>query len=111
MAKTSTLTSSTENFNSNFMSEKSKINYFGSAYHNDYQGQFTGYSLVVSLTQLEDAKAFAGPDGRVKITIRPGKQDPAKPYASIAPHTPKQEGQSQNAQYSKPQAQKSDLPF
>jgi hypothetical protein len=93
------------------MSEKKKINYFGSAYHNDYQGKFTGYSLVVSLTQLEDAKEFAGPDGRVKITIRPGIQDPMKPYASIAPHTPKQEGQSQNAQYSKPQAQKSDLPF
>ena len=40
------------------MSEKKKINYFGSAYHNDYQGKFTGYSLVVSLTQLEDAKEW-----------------------------------------------------
>lgn len=110
MAKTSTLTSYTESFKFNSMSEKSKINYLGSVYHNEYQGQFSGYSLVLSLTQLEDAKQFAGPDGRVKITIRPGKQDPKKPYSAVAPHFPNQEGQ-QNNQYSKPQAAKSDLPF
>lgn len=60
-----------------------KPNYFGKAYYNEYEGQFTGYSLLLSAAELEDAKQYLNETGRIKITIKNGKIDPKQPYATI----------------------------
>jgi hypothetical protein len=98
------------------MSDKQKPNYFGSVFYNEYEGQFSGYALLLSLSQLEDAKQFVGESGRVRINIRNGKIDPKKPYATIAPDNSKGGGQAQQSkQYNNRPAQQnegtSDLPF
>jgi hypothetical protein len=61
-----------------------KPNYFGKAFYNEYEGQFTGYSILLSAAELEDAKEYLGETGRVKITVKNGRMDPKQPYATIA---------------------------
>ena len=63
---------------------KKTPNYFGKAFHNEYEGEFTGYSVLLSAAELEDAKKYLGETGRVKITIKKGRQDPKQPYSTIA---------------------------
>jgi len=90
-----------------------KINYFGTVYYNEYEGNFTGYTLILTEAQLEEAKEFLGENGRVRFNIRNGKLDPKKPYSTIAPDKSKAGAApaQQQKQYSKPQAATNDLPF
>lgn len=74
------------------MSEKTKPNYFGSTWYNEYKGEFTGYSLFLTGAELEEARKQLEEakklhqdvkNHRVKIIIKPGR-DPKKPYSIIA---------------------------
>jgi len=93
-----------------------KPNYFGNAFYNEYEGQFTGYSILLSAAELEDAKKYLGETGRVKITVKNGRLDPKKPYATIAngPAPKSDGGQYQKKTYNSRPAHNEateDLPF
>jgi hypothetical protein len=93
-----------------------KPNYFGKAFYNEYEGQFTGYSILLSAAELEDAKNYLGETGRVKITVKNGRMDPKQPYATIAngPAPKADGGQYQKKTYNSRPAHNEateDLPF
>ena len=75
--------------------EKPKPNFIGSVFYNEYEGNFSGYTLYLSKAEVEDAFAkFANAEGRIRLNIRPGR-DPQKPYVVISenkskPYTPEQ---------------------
>jgi hypothetical protein len=62
---------------------KKKINYIGSVWHNEYEGEFSGYSLYLTSEDLKYAQKFLGETDRVQIKLRPGRDDAKKPYGSI----------------------------
>jgi hypothetical protein len=69
---------------------RKKINYIGNVFYNEYEGEFTGYSLYLTAEELDNAKAYLADTGRVLIKLRTGRE-PKKPYASIeAAKTPAQ---------------------
>lgn len=93
------------------MSEKAKPNYFGSTWYNEYQGEFTGYSLFLTAAELEAAKEQLDPkSNRVKIIIKPGR-DPKKPYSILENVQEASMRRSNNAAASAPASQANDLPF
>ena len=64
------------------MSEN-KPNYIGSVFYNEYNNEFTGYSVYLSQAEIADAfKRFTNKDGKIRINIKPGR-DPKKPYALV----------------------------
>lgn len=96
------------------MSDNKKPDYFGTVFYNEYEGEFTGYTLLLSASQLEEAKNFLGENGRVRINIRNGRMDPKKPYSTIAPDKSTYNGNAQGKTYSKAPARQeatNDLPF
>jgi hypothetical protein len=96
------------------MSDNKKPDYFGTVFYNEYEGAFTGYTLLLSASQLDDAKQFLGENGRVRINIRNGKLDPKKPYSTITPDKSTYNANAQGKTYTKapaPRAEANDLPF
>jgi hypothetical protein len=70
----------------------------------------------LSAAELEDAKKYLGETGRVKITIKKGRQDPKQPYSTIAngPAPKADGGQYEKKTYSSRPAHNEatdDLPF
>ena len=83
---------------------KKKINYIGNVFYNEYEGEFTGYSLYLTAEELDNAKAYLADTGRVLIKLRTGRE-PKKPYASIeaakTPAPPKADQAKGNSGYSR----------
>jgi hypothetical protein len=95
------------------MSDKTKPNYFGSTWYNEYQGEFRGYTLYLTAAELQEAARYINEEtGKVKIAIKQGR-DPKKPYSVI--ESPQETAiRRQNAQAvsnSKPTPSLNDLPF
>ena len=83
---------------------KGQVNFIGNAFFNEYEGEFTGYSLYLTAEELENAKAYLGDTGRVLVKLRAGRE-PKKPYASIeaakTPAPPKADQAKGNSGYSR----------
>jgi hypothetical protein len=95
------------------MQEKTKPNYFGSTWYNEYKGEFNGYTFYLTAAELNEAAANINPDsGKVKILIKPGR-DPKKPYSVI--ETPQEtnmrKANAASSQKAAPVASNDDLPF
>ena len=61
---------------------RKKINYIGNVFYNEYEGEFTGYSLYLTAEDLDNAKEYLGSTGRLSIQVKKGRES-GKPYASI----------------------------
>jgi hypothetical protein len=83
--------------------ENQKPNYFGNVFYEEYENEFTGYTLSMTATEITEALKKADANGRVKVRIRKGR-DPKRPYAVLL--EPKA---AQSAP--KSAAPQSDLPF
>jgi len=83
--------------------ENQKLNYFGNVFYEEYENEFTGYTLSMTATEMTEALKKADANGRVKVRIRKGR-DPKRPYAVLLePKTAQSAPQSAVPQ--------SDLPF
>jgi|LauGreDrversion4_2_1035121.scaffolds.fasta_scaffold173124_3 hypothetical protein len=88
------------------MSEGKKPNYIGNTYYNEYQGEFSGYSVVISAADAARVTDMLAETGFVKISVRPGRE-PKKPYSTLNVHTPS----ANKAEGAVAQKETSDLPF
>ena len=78
-----------------------KPNYCGSVIYDEYEGQFSGYTLSLTVAEMQEAIKKADHNGRVRIRVKNGR-DPKKPYAILVEPKPQQsEGLQQSP----------DLPF
>jgi|TARA_R110000868_G_scaffold650_3_gene4722 hypothetical protein len=89
--------------------EKPKNNFIGSVFYNEYEGNFSGYTLYLSKAEVEEAFAkFANAEGRIRLNVRPGR-DPQKPYAVITENVSKPYTDNQRADNNKQEL--NDIPF
>ena len=77
----------------------------GNVFYEEYENEFTGYTLSMTATEMTEALKKADANGRVKVRIRKGR-DPKRPYAVLL--EPKAQGSSPQQRSEAPQ---SDLPF
>ena len=79
---------------------KQKPNYCGSVFYDEYEGQHAGYTLSLTIAEIQESLKKADANGRIKFRIRNGR-DPKKPYSTLV--EPKLNSVASN--------QTSDLPF
>lgn len=104
-SETSTNTLSQKHFKNLVMTtENQKPNYFGNVFYEEYENEFTGYTLSMTATEMTEALKKADANGRVKVRIRKGR-DPKRPYAVLLEPKAAQATQQQS------EAPQSDLPF
>ncbi len=61
---------------------KGQVNFIGTGFFNEYEGEFTGCTVLLTSEDLENAKKYLGDTDRVSIQIKRGRES-GKPYASI----------------------------
>ena len=94
--ETSTNTLSQKHFKNLVMTtENQKPNYFGNVFYEEYENEFTGYTLSMTATEMTEA---------FKVRIRKGR-DPKRPYAVLL------EPKAAQATQQRSEAPQSDLPF
>jgi|APGre2960657404_1045060.scaffolds.fasta_scaffold08737_4 hypothetical protein len=61
---------------------QNQVDFIGSVFQDEYNGQMIGYTLMVSIDELREAVKKADHNAKVRIRIRTGKNS-GKPYASV----------------------------
>lgn len=61
---------------------QNNIEFIGSVFQDEYNGEKIGYTLVISIDELKEATKKADHNAKVRIRIRTGRNS-GKPYATV----------------------------